>query len=101
MSRPDQSEIIHSNGGTTFVGTDAMNLFRAVTLVASLNFYAKTGMMTTRGLTATRMLKLASEYTGKTYKRGQYVTAAADVRVWVDTMKAAMPVTDNRKEKAP
>ena len=39
------------------------------------------------------MLKMATEYTGKTYKRGQYEQAAADVGVWVDTMRAALPHT--------
>lgn len=94
MTNPNQSEVVvHKSGGTTFAGPDAVNLFRAITLKMSLSLYAKTGMIPTRGVTSTVMLKLAKEYTGKTYKRGEHEKAAADVQVWIDTMKAAMPVT--------
>lgn len=36
---------------------------------------------------ATATLAMASEYTGQVYKRGQYGQAAADLRVWIKTMK--------------
>lgn len=91
-----KSEIIHhKGGGTTLSGPDAVNLYRAATLKVSLQLYAKTGMIPTRGVTGPMMLKMATEYTGKTYKRGQYVQAAADVGVWVDTMRAALPVSES------
>lgn len=93
----NQSEIIHHKGGTTLVGPDAVNLFRAATLKSALNLYARTGMLMTRGATPTRLLQMAKEYTGKTYKGAdKYTAAAADVGVWIDTMKAALPVTDQR-----
>lgn len=94
---PDQSRVeLHPGGGTSFVGRDAVNLTRAITLKASLTLYAKTGMIPTRNVRATDLLRMASEYTGKTYKRGQHELAAADVGAWVETMKAAIPVTTGR-----
>ena len=91
-----QSEIVHhKSGGISLVGPDAINLYRAVMLASSLRLYAKTGMIPTRGVTAMVMLKIAKEYTGKTYKRGQYEQAAQDVDVWVQTMKAALPVSES------
>lgn len=96
MTTPDKSEIVHHNGGTTITGKDGINLYRAITLKAALNLYAKTKMLATRNATPTAMLQMATEYTGKTYKRGQHAQAAADVDVWVQTMKAAMLITDER-----
>lgn len=75
----------------SFVGPDAVNMFRAATLASALKLYAATKMLPTRGVTASGMLKLASEYTGKKYKRGEYQKAADDVGQWVQTMKAALP----------
>jgi hypothetical protein len=88
----DESHIEVSRHATTFVGPDAINLFRATVLKAGLKMYADIGMIPNRSWTPTAMLKMATEYTGKTYKRGQHAIAAEDVRVWVETMKAAMPV---------
>jgi hypothetical protein len=88
-----QSEVILSRNGTTFSGPDAVNLMRAITLASSLRLYAKTGLIPTRGITASVLLRIATEYTGKIYKRGQHEQAAADIRVWIDTMKAALPIT--------
>ena len=89
-----QSEIIHhKSGGTTFSGPDAVNLVRAVYLRSHLRLYAKTGITPTRTVTGPGMLKIATEYTGKTYKRGQYIMAAEDLDVWISTMQAALPVS--------
>jgi hypothetical protein len=90
---PNTSHVDVHPGGTSFVGPDAVNLYRAIVLASSLSLYAKTGMIPTRGVTGTVMLKIAAEYTGKTYKRGQHALAAEDVKVWVNTRKLAMPVT--------
>lgn len=91
-----QSEIIHhKSGGITLAGPDAVNLYRAITLKQSLLLYHKIKMIPTRGVTPTVMLTMATEYTGKTYKRGQYEQAATDVDVWVQTMKAALPVSES------
>jgi hypothetical protein len=88
----DSSISIHKSGGMTFSGPDATNLFRAMTLASSLGLYAKCGMIPTRGVTITVMLKMATEYTGKKYKRGDAAKAQADVKQWCEAMKAALPI---------
>lgn len=86
------SSITISSGSTTFAGPDATNLFRAKMLAGSLGLYAKCGMIPTRGVTITKMLAIASTYTGKKYKRGEAAKAQADVQVWADTMLAGLPI---------
>jgi hypothetical protein len=81
----------NKNECTSFVGADAVNYVRAELLASSLRLYAECGILPTRTVTATKMLKLATGYTGKAYKRGQYLTAACDVKKWADEMKAALP----------
>lgn len=95
MTNFDSEVVIHKGGGVTFAGKDAVHLFRAISIKSALNLYAKTGMKANTAYTPTAMMRVATEYTGKTYKRGQCALAAADMQVWIDTMKAAMPVTDN------
>ena len=90
-----QSEIIHhKSGGITLAGPDAVNLYRAAMLKSGLAMYAKSKMLLTRAMTPSAMLAMATQYTGKTYKRGQYAQAAQDVDVWVQTMRAALPVSE-------
>ena len=76
---------------TSYVGPDATHLFQARTLVISLKALQK-GFMLTRGATPTRMLSLATSFTGKKYKRGQYDEAINDVQIWVNTMECALPI---------
>ena len=95
-TKPDDSSIVHHNGGTTITGADAMNYFRALHVRMALQMYIKTGLLPTRGVGPARMLALATEYTGKTYKRGQHAVALEDIEVWVQTMKAALPIIDER-----
>lgn len=93
-----RSEIIHhASGGTTLAGPDAVNLYRALTLASALSLYARTGMKMTRGAGPAQMLAMAKEYTGKAYKRTELLQASVDVKTWADTMKAALPITDNRR----
>lgn len=97
----NQSEIVlHASGGMTLAGPDAVNLYRALTVVQGLRMYARSRMLLTRGATPAVLLGIAREYTGQTYKRGEYLKAADDVQTWADTMKAALPVTDNREAGA-
>lgn len=86
------SSITISAGGTTYAGPDATNLFRAKILAGSLGLYAKCGMIPTRGVTITKLLAMATQYTGKKYKRGDAAKAQADVKLWADTMLAGLPV---------
>lgn len=57
----------------------------------SLKLWAVTKIIPTRGVTITKMLQMATGYTGRTYKRSEAVIAANDVKKWADEMKAAIP----------
>lgn len=94
------SEIVHHNGGTTFAGPDAVSLVRAVYLKQALVMYARSKLLMTRGATPGFMLVEATKYTGHKYKRGAYTEAAKDLADWIATMKAALPVTDNRSSES-
>lgn len=54
----------------------ASRALQAGMLSRALRMYAKTGMIPTRGYTATKMLAAASALTGVKFKRGQYERAA-------------------------
>lgn len=88
-----ESMITHGPGGTMVTGQDGMRFVRAVTLWTSLECYvsSKGKIIPTRGMTITRMLAIATEFTGKKYKRSEAKQAAADVKVWADEMRAALP----------
>jgi hypothetical protein len=87
------SHIKTGPGGTTFVGADAVALFRATAIASGLRLYAKSGIKPNRAWSPTAMLKAASGITGKAYKRGEYAKAAEDVKAWADEMAAALPKT--------
>jgi hypothetical protein len=90
----NDSQVTISNGGVMYSGPDAVNLARAITVRSALRL-AKIGM-SVRGANKTQLLKIASEYTDRKYKRGQYDLAISDITVWIETMKLAMPVEDTR-----
>lgn len=89
------SEIIYNKDGSlsALVGRDAVSLMRVQTIITGIRMNINTGgkMQLTRGATITHLLKLAGEYTGKTYKRSQKQQAMDDLNVWFQTMKAALP----------
>jgi hypothetical protein len=87
----DNSIITHSSNGTMFAGRDATHLYRAAVIKSSLGLLQK-GIQPTRGMTMTKVLKLVTEYTGKTYKRTESNKAINDLIVWIETMKSAIPV---------
>jgi len=88
----DESRVsVLKDGGIAFVGADAVNLFRAKMLRSAIKMLA-VGLKPTRGFTAKKALAMASEYTGKAYKRGQLAEARADVEVWIHAMESAIPV---------
>ncbi len=88
----NKSQVTLHPGGVSFVGPDAVALYRALSLAQALRMYARTGLVPTRGITATKLLQLATELTGKRYARGTHAQAADDLRTWIETMKAALPV---------
>ncbi|WCD44239.1 hypothetical protein Lumi_100 [Xylophilus phage Lumi] len=89
-TRPDITN--HPGGGFTVQGADGIKYFKACTLKGAIKMYALTGMIPTRGVTITKMLALAKEFTGKDYKRGQAMIAHADLEVWCSTMKSALKI---------
>ena len=69
---------------TTFTGQAGVSTYQAIVLKHGLKLYAATGMKPNRMWTPTRMLALASEITGKKFKRGQYMEAHRALADWVD-----------------
>ena len=91
----DNSELHVKNGQiTAYVGFDATRLMRARMLKSFIDLHKKTGMIPTRGVTITKMFKMAKEYTGQTYKRGEHDRAVNDLNVWIATMASALPVVE-------
>jgi hypothetical protein len=92
----DQSEIsVSAHGSICFSGRDAVEFYRAIALRSAIDLYARSKIKMTRQLTPSTMLQLAGQFTGKSYKRGQYAQASADLAVWIETMRAALPVTNH------
>lgn len=87
---------IRSNGGATFAGPEAVDVFRAITLKSALGLLQK-GISPTRGFTMTRALVMVTSYTGNVYKRTEAARAVADLEVWIATMRAAIPTTVDGK----
>lgn len=85
-----ESSIIHGPGGTMFAGPDAVAVFQAAALSSGIGLMAK-GIRPQRGWTMTKALAKASEYTGQKYKRTEHERARADLKVWIETMKSAIP----------
>lgn len=77
--------------GTTLSGPDATECFRAAILASSLRLWAKTKIIPTRGVTITRMLAMATRYTGRTWQRSEVLACADAVSVWVANMQAGLP----------
>lgn len=68
----------------SFTGTEGVNTYRVMTLKKMIDLHAKTGMIPTRGVTITKMFKIAGEYTGKKYKRGAHNEVIGDLTEWLD-----------------
>ena len=65
---------------TTFTGPKEVNTFVLVVLKNAIKLYLGTGMKANRSYTPANMLAKASEFTGKTYKRGQLEVAYNDLQ---------------------
>ena len=86
------SYIHHTSNGTTYSGPDAVRLQQAITLRSAITLYRACGVIPTRGMGIVNMLKLATTITSKTYKRTQSAQAEADLHIWIETMKSALPI---------
>ncbi len=69
-------QIVHHQGGTSFVGKKAVNVFACLTVASALRLYAKTGIKANRAYTSTNMLAFVEQQTGKKFKRTQLAEAA-------------------------
>ena len=69
---------------------EAVACRQAEALISGLRFYAQWGLKPNPAYTPTFMLNLASQFTGKRYKRREFIRAADDVAVWLQNMKAAL-----------
>ena len=91
-------EIVYNKDGSLAAlnGKDAIQLMRVQTIMSGirLNIATNNKMQLTRGATITRLLSMASEYTGKKYKRTQKQEALDDLNVWFQTMKSALPTRE-------
>lgn len=67
------------NKPVSFQGRKAVDVFRIRVLISSLGLLAA-GISPTRGLSKKRALVLATEYTGKVYKRTEIEKAIGDLK---------------------
>jgi hypothetical protein len=74
----------------SFDGPDAVEVYRVAVLIQAIGLLSK-GIKPTRFLTMKKALLMAKEYTGQDYKRTEAERARADLKVWLETMKSAIP----------
>ena len=67
----------------TFEGPDGVATYQAIAIKHGLKLYAACGIKPNRAWTPTAMLATAGRITGKTYKRGQFQQAIADLECWI------------------
>ena len=89
------SEIIHDSSGTTFSGPDAMALYFAISLRSAIRLWANARIRPTRGWTITKALSQVTLLTGQRYRTSpaELQRAYADLTVWIETMRSAIPTT--------
>lgn len=85
-----ESSITHSAGGTMFAGPDAVKVFQAATLASGIGLLQK-GIKPRRDWSMKKALAMATVYTGVVYKNKDAEKARADLKVWIETMKSAIP----------
>lgn len=93
----DNSHIVYSKSrkeATSYVGRDATELYRVNMIKTCIKMYVKCGMIPTRGVTISKMLKMATVYTGRKYKRSEAMYAVEDLHNWVTCMVSAMPIEE-------
>jgi hypothetical protein len=89
----DESSVTYDRDGQarSFNGPDAVMLFQAAALRSGLGLMA-VGIRPHKSWRLRLALNQASLYTGKVYKGKRDIERArADLKVWCDTMKAALP----------
>lgn len=86
---------IGQNGGSSFTGQKAVNVFRLLALKSGLGLYLKTGMKPNRLWAPSKMVAAVTRETGKTYKRGRngQEQALADLIALIDSRKPMEGIT--------
>ena len=87
-----ESYIKASATGVSFVGPDAVHMYRALTLMNAIALHKKSGLIPNRGMGIMRMFERAKEFTGKTYKRGEHDRVIDDLHVWIQVMRSSLPI---------
>jgi hypothetical protein len=93
----EDSHIVYSKSrkeATSYVGSDATTLYRVNMIKVSIKLWMKCGMMPTRGVTISKLLKMAEQYTGRKYKKSEAAYAVEDLHNWVTTMVSALPIKE-------
>lgn len=96
------SKVTLTDHATILEGPDAVLLVKAAAIKSALGL-AQKGIRINRAVGPQKLLEAASTITHKSYGRGKKACAQAieDLQQWIVTMKAALPVVDERtKEKA-
>lgn len=95
-----QSYVEATKAATTYSGPDAVEFLRVKVLQGSIGLYRKTKIIPTRGVTITMMLAMATQITGTVYKgKTKCEAAEADLQTWIDTMRAALPISINGEQQ--
>lgn len=72
----------HEHGTITFEGREAVDVYRVHLLQSSMALTIKTGMLPTRGVTKTAMVRMAAQYSGSKAKR--LPEALRDLTLWLE-----------------
>lgn len=88
----DDSRITIDKVGTMYAGRDAVELFRVKMLISGLKLNASTGMLPTRGMTKSKMLAMAGQYTKRKYKRTEMQQAIDDLKEFYSLLASSLPI---------
>lgn len=92
------ASIVHDKNGNLVAlnGKDAVSLMRVQTIIQGIKMDIETNgrMQLTRGMTVGKLLKMATEYTGVTYKRTEKAKAIDQLTCWFHLMKSTIPTEE-------
>ena len=87
-----ESFVSSGPGGTSFVGPDAVHLFRVTSLAHVMMIYKMGLKPTSRSPSARQVLESATRITGKHYRgEGKFDRAKADLLKYANELNAALP----------
>lgn len=87
----NQDKIEHfGQGGVSFSGPRAVNVFACLTVVSALRMKARSGIQANRNYTVRNMLGFVEEVTKKKFKRTQLLEAAAYLEDFAKAQRATI-----------